>query len=127
MLAITCPSCGHAYAVAESLAGKEATCPGCGRVTVVPLAATIGSTAGEDQQQLPQAPAPDLATTAPPPHAGAAPMHSVSGNADATATGTPADGPDSYLTGFLAPPQTADELGRLGKYRIVKVLGHGGM
>ena len=31
------------------------------------------------------------------------------------------------LTDFLAPPQADDELGRLGKYRILKVLGHGGM
>src|SRR5262245_5512621 len=28
---------------------------------------------------------------------------------------------------FLAPPQADDELGRLGKYRILSVLGHGGM
>ena len=28
---------------------------------------------------------------------------------------------------FLAPPQSADEIGRLGTYRILKVLGHGGM
>jgi len=28
---------------------------------------------------------------------------------------------------FLAPPQAADEIGRLGSYRILKVLGSGGM
>jgi Leucine-rich repeat (LRR) protein len=28
---------------------------------------------------------------------------------------------------FLAPPQADDELGRLGKHRVLKVLGHGGM
>lgn len=28
---------------------------------------------------------------------------------------------------FLSPPQQADELGRLGRYRILKVLGQGGM
>jgi serine/threonine protein kinase len=37
----------------------------------------------------------------------------------------PASG--SELTEFLSPPQAADELGRLGPYRILKVLGHGGM
>jgi len=31
------------------------------------------------------------------------------------------------LTSFLAPPQKPDELGRLGSYRILKVLGAGGM
>ena len=34
---------------------------------------------------------------------------------------------DSSLTDFLAPPQADDELGRLGGYRILKILGHGGM
>jgi serine/threonine protein kinase len=28
---------------------------------------------------------------------------------------------------FLAPAQQPDEIGRLGPYRIIKVLGHGGM
>src|SRR5262249_54020502 len=28
---------------------------------------------------------------------------------------------------FLAPPQRADEIGRLGPYRVLKVLGSGGM
>src|SRR5262249_3113943 len=28
---------------------------------------------------------------------------------------------------FLAPPEAGDELGRLGKYRILKILGRGGM
>jgi serine/threonine protein kinase len=31
------------------------------------------------------------------------------------------------LTAFLSPPQSADELGRLGDYRILRVLGQGGM
>jgi WD40 repeat protein len=31
------------------------------------------------------------------------------------------------LIEFLAPPQAADELGRLGGFRILKILGHGGM
>src|SRR5206468_2632183 len=35
--------------------------------------------------------------------------------------------PDADLYDFLAPPQSADELGRLGPYRILKVLGAGGM
>src|SRR6202035_314066 len=38
-----------------------------------------------------------------------------------------APGHDSSLTDFLSPSQAGDELGRLGKYRILEVLGHGGM
>jgi serine/threonine protein kinase/WD40 repeat protein len=40
---------------------------------------------------------------------------------------TPAGRQADILTDFLAAPQSADELGRLGKYRILKVLGQGGM
>jgi formylglycine-generating enzyme required for sulfatase activity len=46
---------------------------------------------------------------------------------DATEDFAPANSSRDALTDFLAPPQSADELGRLGKYRILKVLGHGGM
>src|SRR4051812_28851275 len=28
---------------------------------------------------------------------------------------------------FLAPPESDGELGRLGRYRVLKILGHGGM
>ena len=31
------------------------------------------------------------------------------------------------LTRFLAPPERPDEIGRLGPYRILEVLGQGGM
>ena len=34
---------------------------------------------------------------------------------------------EAGLTDFLAPPQADDELGRLGRYRVLKVLGAGGM
>jgi hypothetical protein len=39
---------------------------------------------------------------------------------------TPADA-DLSLTSFLAPPEAGDELGRLGEYRILEILGRGGM
>jgi serine/threonine protein kinase/Leucine-rich repeat (LRR) protein len=45
-------------------------------------------------------------------------------DATATSSGTSAS---SERYDFLAPPQGADELGRLGSYRILKVLGSGGM
>src|SRR5262249_20234117 len=35
--------------------------------------------------------------------------------------------PTAELSEFLQPPQQEGELGRLGKYRILKVLGAGGM
>jgi len=34
---------------------------------------------------------------------------------------------NSEAFAFLKPPQSPDEIGRLGSYRVLKVLGHGGM
>jgi len=45
---------------------------------------------------------------------------------DASKSDRPSDRDNSSLT-FLAAPETADELGRLGSYRVLKVLGKGGM
>jgi serine/threonine protein kinase/Leucine-rich repeat (LRR) protein len=54
--------------------------------------------------------------------------HSQSSRLDATvAIEGPAGVHDPSLVAFLAAPQSDDELGRLGKYRILAVLGHGGM
>jgi formylglycine-generating enzyme required for sulfatase activity len=39
----------------------------------------------------------------------------------------PSKGLADELTGFLAPPERPDEIGRLGPYRILAVLAHGGM
>jgi serine/threonine protein kinase len=43
------------------------------------------------------------------------------------AVAPPASAGDKALYDFLAPPQAADELGRLGPYRVLEVLGAGGM
>jgi formylglycine-generating enzyme required for sulfatase activity len=52
--------------------------------------------------------------------------------ANASAVQTHRDAPPSKglsndLTSFLAPPERPDEIGRLGPYRILAVLAHGGM
>jgi serine/threonine protein kinase len=46
---------------------------------------------------------------------------------NATGDGAGNGAPDANLTDFLAPPQADDELGRLGDYRVLRILGHGGM
>jgi len=53
---------------------------------------------------------------------------SVSGSDDSSCDDAVA-GPkySEELTDFLAPPQAADEIGRLGAYRILSILGRGGM
>src|SRR5262245_65433752 len=44
-----------------------------------------------------------------------------------SATGSMLDAPAEIAMDFLAPAQATDELGRLGDYRILQMLGHGGM
>jgi len=40
---------------------------------------------------------------------------------------SPSQSPPEEMTRFLAPPEQPDEIGRLGPYRVLSILGHGGM
>src|SRR5262249_28048145 len=53
-------------------------------------------------------------------------VHAADCNENAGQTGAAGE-PTKTFWGFLAPPQNPDEIGRLGPYRILKVLGSGGM
>ena len=107
MIAFPCSGCRKPLSANEDLAGKTVKCRSCGQMSVVPSStARVGL---ENMRTLP-------------------PAHSQSRPPDVThdlAAGEP--GHDASLTAFLAAPQTDDELGRLGGFRILKVLGHGGM
>jgi serine/threonine protein kinase/Leucine-rich repeat (LRR) protein len=60
-------------------------------------------------------------------------LRPVAASAHDTATGERTKGDAEPMSanresfGFLNPPQNPEELGRLGPYRVLKVLGHGGM
>jgi eukaryotic-like serine/threonine-protein kinase len=99
MPTITCASCHKTLAIQADLAGKRIKCPGCGTIAIAPPTALA-----------------DDEITEPPRRA-----------TDATRSHTPGVAYDASLIDFLALPQAAGELGRLGGYRIIKVLGHGGM
>ncbi len=123
MITFACPACQKKLSVKDELAGKKGKCPGCGQGVAVP--ALVAAPAIEEMATVPPSVAPEPsgrhtrsnALTRPPPS-----------NPAATQVGDKPDaGHDSSLTNFLAPPQANDELGRLGKYRILKLLGHGGM
>jgi formylglycine-generating enzyme required for sulfatase activity/predicted Ser/Thr protein kinase len=128
MIIFGCASCQKKLSVKDELAGHKVQCPGCGQVTLVPrpaVAPSVVSPQTVPSVSLDQGPRnvppaqpslPDL-PTAPPP--------SFSDVTEAPLAGQ-SERPTS-LTDFLAPPQAADELGRLGGFRILKVLGHGGM
>jgi predicted RNA-binding Zn-ribbon protein involved in translation (DUF1610 family) len=127
MIAFSCPTCHKKLTIQEVLAGKKVRCPGCGQTMIVPAAAAVSSSA---EGTLPLAPpAPAGGHDDPPrPSISEAPTQAPSSDLDATeGVGRPEAGRNPRLTEFLTPPQSDDELGRLGKYRILKILGHGGM
>ncbi|MFN3685166.1 MAG: hypothetical protein ACK41F_14720, partial [Fimbriimonadaceae bacterium] len=105
MITFACAGCGKPLKVKEEFAGRRTSCPQCKQPIVVP------------------APSPQPLS----PAAGAR------GEIGATVNGPqPGDAPLSPEVersdlAFLAPKQQPDELGRLGSYRVLKVLGSGGM
>src|SRR5260370_861032 len=124
MIFFQCPACSKKLKVKEEFSGKRARCPQCHATVHVP--AVVRSEIPGDKLRQPVGTEPDeppligeAATLAPsdPSPAG--------GDTHPSAAGLKSD--ERHLVDFLAPPQNADELGRLGTYRILKVLGHGGM
>ncbi|HKB37072.1 MAG TPA: serine/threonine-protein kinase [Gemmataceae bacterium] len=101
MIGFSCPHCGAALKVDESMSGKTGPCPSCSQAVRVPTAGQTSTVRGSGHRTLPDEAgeeASDVPGLAPPP-----------------------DYP------FLAPAQGPDELGRLGPYRVLKVLGTGAM
>jgi serine/threonine protein kinase len=144
MLAFACACCRKRLSVQDEQAGKKVRCPTCGAVVAVPLAAAAASnsagpptTGPEGAATLPPAPLAAEKCVLFPREQAPSGQESVSDVEGPTASGAgrPADvrraaaaeGLSPELTAFLAPPQAGDELGRLGGFRILKVLGHGGM
>jgi serine/threonine protein kinase len=113
MISFTCPGCGNNLKVRDEFAGKRGKCPKCGQAAVVPVPGRV------DALTLP----PEGARSS----AGSPVTLAPSGvfTEDFPAE----DGRESnrYLTEFLAPPQAPGDLGRLGPYRVLRVLGAGGM
>jgi WD40 repeat protein/serine/threonine protein kinase len=118
MIAFSCPACRKKLSVKEPLAGKKVRCPACGQTIAVSAAASVQAAVEAAASSGPTDP-----TGRPEPDRG--PTQSGSSQSQATQGAAADAGPT--LTDFLAPPQLDDELGRLGGFRILKVLGHGGM
>lgn len=149
MLNFACDHCGKKLAVKDHLAGKRVKCPGCGQATPTP-AVTVSASSGSHTPRVESVPedsvliesvAPDSSppdsarlddSSAPP--TGEEPTHPPSQGPEPTRDFPPATRPEDEddeegpsLTDFLTPPERPDEIGRLGGYRILKILGHGGM
>jgi WD40 repeat protein/serine/threonine protein kinase len=73
-----------------------------------------------------ETPSADLGPSETPPPAGSGdPRRALEGSGDQRRTLPDAAGHERH--DFLAPPQAPDEIGRLGGYRVLQVLGSGGM
>jgi hypothetical protein len=124
MLNFSCSHCGRLLQLHEAFAGGEARCPGCGRVIGVPGLPEEAAAAASGPRREGRSPVPgdvaDLQT--PLPQAGEA----APADAPRQGHGTNA-GAGPVHEGVLAPPQGPGEMGRLGPYRVLTVLGVGGM
>ncbi len=135
MIPFQCSGCGKGLQVKDEARGQKVKCPGCGRVLRVPEALAAPSPKPEARsaewptrggsQAGPARLAPESATPATfPPGDGPAPFGTSGPGVTRNEEGQ--DKP-AELVEFLAPPQAPDEIGRLGPYRVLKVLGAGGM
>src|SRR5262245_25999514 len=113
MIAFACPYCGTWLQVDDRMAEGAGSCPACSRAIRAPGSA--GS--------APSAPSAVVRQTSGQPtfHPPAAAQDTAPAVPDSLQLAPPPDYP------FRAAPQAADELGRLGPYRVLKVLGTGGM
>jgi serine/threonine protein kinase len=116
--------------ITEEDGTKKAKCPKCGLVT--PVASGEAGLSRRKVGRSPTGPSTGettIITTGRPPATGKpdatpvphVPLHDLPTRTD-TAAATPRE-----LTDFLAPAEAADEIGRLGGYRVLRVLGAGGM
>jgi WD40 repeat protein/serine/threonine protein kinase len=144
MIPFQCLGCGKSLKTKEEMAGKHVKCPGCGQKVRVPELAAAPSPAPPGSPPGGAGSASEIGKSLP--TAGAGSVHPPSGTGESAtfpndfreptsaSAGSRADGvaaspqgEASELTDFLAPPQAPDEIGRLGPYRVLRVLGAGGM
>jgi serine/threonine protein kinase len=141
MIRFACAHCQKQLSVKDEAAGKKVKCPGCQKLVAVPLAgaspATSPASVGGARTAPGGVPAEPQGPTLPAKNADQA---GGEGRADVEGPAGPGADRNGGATGsnhgaepgrepwdFLAPPEGPDEIGRLGPYRILKVIGSGGM
>jgi serine/threonine protein kinase len=129
MIAFLCSACGAQLRVKDELAGKTGKCPACGREVQAPTTPT---------ESIPEAAVGTERMAPLPPAAAEGAFQPAQDGVTLTSPVIPSSGPSDIFQAekagvtpddlaFLAPPQAPDEMGRLGGYRVLKLLGVGGM
>jgi serine/threonine protein kinase len=126
VISFACPHCGRQLQLRDDFAGKRGKCPHCKNLLTVPLAtgglALAPEAAGAAATLPPTGEAILDGRTLPPNPKRLAP---VAVSETLRTDGSNGVQPEVY--DFLAPAQQPDEIGRLGMYRVLRVLGAGGM
>lgn len=122
MLAFSCPQCGVLLRVEERYAGRPVQCGGCRCVVTAPAARVPAPSTAANAVVLDAA-----LDTLPPSLPGSAAVGPTPGSLSSNEAFPPVADYLSQIVALLSPPQSAGELGRLGPYRVLSVLGSGGM
>ena len=129
MIAFLCSGCGKSLKVKDEFAGRKGKCPHCQEPMTVPSSsdtARDGVSSADAKTILPDSMELDRDSKTILP---AVPRGNTSlkkSNSGTAATPSVANH-KAELCDFLAPAQEKDEIGRLGSYRVLKILGAGGM
>jgi serine/threonine protein kinase/DNA-directed RNA polymerase subunit RPC12/RpoP len=128
MIAFSCVHCGQKMKVTEEDGGKKATCPKCGQTVALPEAGSGVRRFRRGKATAAQAAQPTTQFTPPPADSDVdtrtgsqPPIHDLPTRIER------GGGLADSLTGFLAPAEGVEEIGRLGGYRVLEVIGAGGM
>jgi hypothetical protein len=117
MISFPCTHCGKGLKVKDDLAGKKGRCPHCKQAFRVPGPAVVAVARSPEASDSPLA---DFITIPP-----SSSRQDGAGDTNAPLGDTAPLSKELY--DYLAPAQAPDEIGRLGPYRVLKVLGTGGM
>src|SRR5262249_53124313 len=113
---------GKRVRATRALTGKKVKCPHCKAVVRVPPGSPGANEQIQPSEEIASAP-----TVPPEPQSLRDTQNRIEPPKGATTASYQPGGKDWELVGCLAPPQSPDELGRLGPYRVLAVLGAGGM